>query len=43
LNSLFEHLSAATVVLQIEALLPWNLKAVLGRRENATAGTPASP
>jgi hypothetical protein len=29
LNYLFEHLPAATTVEQIEALLPWNLKAIL--------------
>jgi len=29
LNYLFEHLPAATTVEQIEALLPWNLKAML--------------
>jgi transposase len=29
LNYLFEHLPAATTVEQVEALLPWNLKAML--------------
>ena len=29
LNYLFEHLPAASTVAQVEALLPWNVKAVL--------------
>jgi hypothetical protein len=29
LNYLFEHLPAATTVEHVEALLPWNLKAML--------------
>ena len=29
LNYLFEHLPAANTVEQVEALLPWNLKAML--------------
>jgi transposase len=33
LNHLFEHLPAASIVEQVEALLPWNLKAVLGEQK----------
>jgi transposase len=33
LNYLFEHLPAATTVEQFEALLPWNLKAVLDEQK----------
>ena len=33
LNYLFEHLPAATTVEQIEALLPWNLKAMLDEQK----------
>jgi len=33
LNYLFEHLPAASTVEQIEALLPWNVKAVLGEQK----------
>ena len=33
LNYLFEHLPAASTVEQIEALLPWNLKAVLDEQK----------
>jgi transposase len=33
LNYLFEHLPAASTVEQIEALLPWNFKAVLDERK----------
>jgi len=33
LNHLFEHLPAATAVEQIEALLPWNVKAVLDEQK----------
>jgi len=47
LNYLFEHLPAATTVEQIEALLPWNLKAMLDEQKKeqnqqlsaASAGT----
>jgi len=47
LNYLFEHLPAATTVEQIEALLPWNLKAILDEQKKeqnqqlsaASAGT----
>jgi hypothetical protein len=33
LNYLFEHLPAASSVEQIEALLPWNLKAMLDEQK----------
>ena len=33
LNYLFEHLPAATTVEQVEALLPWNLKAMLDEQK----------
>jgi transposase len=33
LNYLFEHLPAASTVEQVEALLPWNVKAVLGAQK----------
>ena len=33
LNYLFEHLPAASTVAQVEALLPWNLKAVLDEQK----------
>jgi transposase len=33
LNHLFEHLPVASIVEQVEALLPWNLKAVLGEQK----------
>jgi transposase len=35
LNYLFEHLPAATTVEQIEALLPWNLKAMLDEQKKS--------
>ena len=34
LNYLFEHLPAASTVEQVEALLPWNLKAMLNEQKN---------
>jgi len=34
LNYLFEHLPAASTVEQVEALLPWNVKAVLDEQKN---------
>ena len=33
LNYLFEHLPAASTVAQVEALLPWNLKAMLDEQK----------
>jgi transposase len=33
LNYLFEHLPAATTVEHVEALLPWNLKALLDEQK----------
>jgi len=33
LNYLFEHLPAASTVEHVEALLPWNLKAMLDERK----------
>jgi hypothetical protein len=33
LNYLFEHLPAASTVAQVEALLPWNVKAVLDEQK----------
>lgn len=33
LNYLFEHLPAASTVEQVEALLPWNLKAMLEEQQ----------
>jgi transposase len=42
LNYLFEHLPAATTVEQIEALLPWNLKAMLDEQKNKSL-EPAKP
>ena len=33
LNYLFEHLPAASTVEQIEALLPWNFKAMLDEQK----------
>ena len=35
LNHLFEHLPAASAVEQIEALLPWNLKAILDEQKKS--------
>jgi IS66 C-terminal element len=35
LNYLFEHLPAATTVEQIEAMLPWNLKAMLDAQKKS--------
>jgi transposase len=42
LNYLFEHLPAATTVEQFEALLPWNVKAVLGSQKK-TSQTRSQP
>ena len=36
LNYLFEHLPAASTVEQVEALLPWNVKAVLDEQKKKT-------
>jgi transposase len=41
LNYLFEHLPAATTVEQIEALLPWNVKAMLA--EQISTQMPSQP
>jgi hypothetical protein len=41
LNYLFEHLPAATTVEQIEALLPWNVKAMLA--EQSSTQMPSQP
>jgi transposase len=35
LNYLFEHLPAASTVAQVEALLPWNLKAILEEQKKS--------
>jgi transposase len=35
LNYLFEHLPAASTVAQVEALLPWNLKALLEEQKKS--------
>ena len=42
LNYLFEHLPAATTVEQIEALLPWNVKATLDEQKKKSL-EPAKP
>jgi hypothetical protein len=43
LNYLFEHLPAASTVEQIEALLPWNLKAMLDeQRKSPQAAQPSA-
>ena len=42
LNYLFEHLPAATTVEQFEALLPWNVKAVLDEQKK-TSQTRSQP
>jgi transposase len=42
LSDLFERLPAATRVEQIEALLPWNVKAVLHDRKNASRASVAA-
>jgi transposase len=42
LNHLFEHLPAASSVEQIEALLPWNLKAMLGPQKDEQKAEPSA-
>jgi transposase len=38
LNYLYEHLPAATTVGHVEALLPWNLKAMLDEQKQSQHG-----
>jgi transposase len=41
LNYLFEHLPAASTVEQVEALLPWNLKAMLDEQKKSQPASAA--
>jgi hypothetical protein len=42
-NYLFEHLPAASTVEQVEALLPWNLKAILDEQKKSSIDSCTPP